>query len=212
MAIKRETVPATKSKRFKPKSDPKNIYSDTKRLPFSGETKEITRTRTAPRTMVEPYDTLKVSKPYNNFVLRKSQDRAVAKAKAASATKAAKKLASPPTKSVGTKIGKAPAAKFAEDVGMRGLGKTAGRVASKFAGPVSAAITAFEVGDALKDTAPALKARRALSDAAAEFTGLAKKEREALAPVIKARSLNPTNKYAKGGGIESKGKTKGKYI
>ena len=179
----------------------------------SGETRQILRTKTTPGKPKGPNAPApKAAKPYNTFVLKKSGDRAVAKAKAASATKAAEKLASPPTKFVGTKIGKAPAAKFAEDVGMRGLGKTAGRVASKFAAPVSAAITAYEVGDALKDTAPALKARRALSDAAAEFTGLAKKEREALAPVIKARSLNPTNKYAKGGGIESKGKTKGKYI
>jgi len=181
-----------------------------------GETRQILRTRTTPKPT--PGGAPKAPKPYNNFVLRKSGDRAVTKAKKFNAAKAAEKLASPPTKSLNINMGKAPAAKFAEDVGMRGLGKTAGRVASKFAGPVGAAVTAYEVGDALKDTGPALKARRALSDAAAEFTGLAKKEREALNPVIKARSLNPNQKpkkYAGGGSIDgcaSKGKTKGKYI
>lgn len=190
---------AAKPKRFKPKSDPKNIYSDTKRSDVPGETKQISRTRTAPKSAYGPYE---VSKPYNNFVLRKSGDRAVAKAKKFNTTKAAERLASPPTKPLNINMGKAPAMKFAEDVGLRGATKLASRAIPV----VAAAQTGYEIGDALKDTGPALKARRALSDAAAEFTGLAKKEREALSPVIKARSLNP-----KAGidGIARKGGTKG---
>jgi hypothetical protein len=185
-----------KKPRYKPPNSPKNLYRDSKRLPFPGETKEILRTRTAPKTTYGPYE---VSKPYNNFILKKSGDRAVTKAKKFNAAKAAEKLASPPTKRLNISMGKAPAAKFAEDVGLRGAAKLAGKVASRFAGPVSAAMTAYEVGDALKDTGPALKARRALSDAAAKVTGLEDKEKG----------------YAKGGKIDgcaTKGKTKGKYI
>lgn len=192
---------ATKPKRFKPKGDPKYIFRDTKRLPFKGETKEISRTRTA----FKPFsagDSLEVSKPYNNFVLRKSQDRAVAKAKKSIATKAAERLKSPPTKRLNINMGKAPTSasmKFADDIGIRALGKVAGRVASRAALPLAAAQTTYEVADALKDTAPALKARRAVSDIAAKLTGLEDKEKS----------------YKKGGKIDGcaqKGGTKGKYI
>lgn len=211
---------ATKPKRYKPKSDPKNAFRDIKRLPFTGETNEISRSRTAFKPFSK-YDSLEVSKPYNNFVLRKSQDRAVTKAKKSIATKAADRLKSPPTKRLSINMGKAPASasmKFADDVGIRALGKVAGRVASKALAPLAAAQAAFEVGDSLKDTPLALKMRRGLSDTAAEFTGLAKRERDAMDPIkdvnasIRGRARRT---FAKGGSIDgcaSKGKTKGKYI
>jgi hypothetical protein len=205
---------ATKPKRYKPKSDPKNAFRDVKRLPFKGETKEISRGRTAFKPM-SPGSTLEVSKPYSNFVLRKSQDRAVTKAGKANAVKAAERLKSPPTKRLSIDMGKAPTSasmKFADDVGIRALGKAASRAIPV----VAAAQTGYEIGDALKDTSPALKARRELSDVAAEFTGLAKRERDAMDPIKDVNaSIRGRKRYAKGGSIDgcaAKGKTKGKYI
>lgn len=207
---------ATKPKRYKPKSDPKNAFRDAKRLPFTGETNEISRSRTAFKPAYGPYE---VSKPYSNFVLRKSQDRAVTKAKKSIATKAAERLKSPPTKRLNINMGRAPASasmKFADDIGIRALGKAAGRVASRAFAPLAAAQTAFEVGDSLKDTPLALKMRRELSDTAAEFTGLAKRERDAMDPIKDVNaSIRGRKRYAKGGSIDgciTKGGTKGRYI